>query len=350
MVEIDNYKSDIDRIFSLNLPWDKLSGTNILITGATGLIGSCVVDVLMRNPKKDYNVFAAGRNVERAKLRFAEYWDNHTFEFIRYDVNEPLCDTRNFDYIIHAASNASPNFFAKHPVEIIKSNIYGVVNLMEYGMSHRLRRLLYVSSGEIYGDSEKNILCEDDSGYVNSMSTRACYPSSKRAAETLCVSYADEYNIETVVVRPCHTYGPYFTESDNRVFAQFIRNVLNGEDIKMKSNGVQFRSWCYVVDSVSAILHVLFKGENSKAYNIADNNSCFSIRELAETVAGIAGRKVIIDCPDESEKKGYSVIKRAVFNTSRLESLGWSVHGDWKNKLRKTIEEEKHIRYLGLSI
>lgn len=334
-----SYKEDILKVAALNLPWRKLSGCNILITGATGLIGSCLVEVLMSRPNKDYNVYASGRNEERAKERFKEFADDPAFHFFKYDVMRPLEGDVTFQYIIHAASNASPNFFATKPVEVIKSNIDGVANLMDYGMEHGLKRLLFVSSGEVYGEGDGRVFTEDYSGYVNPTSPRSCYPSSKRAAETLCISYGAEYGIETVVARPCHTYGPNFTESDNRVYAQFIRNVLRGEDIVMKSTGAQFRSWCYVVDCASAMLHILLKGESGQAYNIADESSNISIKELAEMIAEIGGKKVVIDLPSDAEKAGYNVVTKSVFSTEKLDALGWKISGCMKDKMGKTISE-----------
>ena len=339
MAEISKYRNDILQIFQEDLPWEKLLGCNILVTGATGLIGGCLVETLMMNPKKDYHVYASGRNEERAKERFKEFANDNDFHFIKYDVMKPLESNVKFDYIIHAASNASPNFFAKNPVEVIKSNIDGVVNLMEYGLHHGMKRMLYVSSGEVYGEGDGRVFTEDYSGYVNCATPRACYPSSKRAAETLCVSYAEEYGADVVIARPCHTYGPHFTEADNRVYAQFIRNVLRGEDIVMKSTGEQFRSWCYVVDCVSALLHILLKGENRQAYNIADAASNISIRELAETIASIGGKKVVIDIPDADEKKGFNVVTKSVFATEKLEALGWMIDGGMKEKIFHTIQE-----------
>ncbi len=331
------YQKDILRIFEFDLPWEKLSGANILVTGATGLIGGCMVETLMMNPKRDYHVFASGRNEERARKRFAEFADNEAFYFIQYDVMKPLDSEVRFDYIIHAASNASPNFFAQKPVEVIKSNIDGVANLMEYGLTHGMKRFLYVSSGEVYGEGDGRMFTEDYSGYVDCTKPRSCYPSSKRAAETLCVSYAAEFGADVVIARPCHTYGPHFTEQDNRVYAQFIRNVLRGEDIVMKSTGEQFRSWCYVVDCVSALLHILLKGENGQAYNIADANSNISIRELAETIAEIGGKKVVIDMPDADEKKGFNVVSKSVYSTVKLESLGWNSKTNISNGLKHTL-------------
>ena len=335
------YKDDIIAVANLELPWEKLSNSNILITGATGLIGSCLVEVLMSRPNKDYHVYASGRNEERAKARFAEFANDSDFHFFKYDVMKPLEGDIHFDYIIHAASNASPNFFATKPVEVIKSNIDGVSNLMDYGMEHGLKRLLFVSSGEVYGEGDGRVFTENYSGYVNPTSPRSCYPSSKRAAETLCVSYGAEYGIETVIARPSHTYGPNFTESDNRVYAQFIRNVLKGEDIVMKSTGSQFRSWCYVVDCASAFLYILLKGENGQAYNIADASSNISIKELAEMIAGIGGKNVVIDLPSDAEKAGYNVVTKSIFSTEKLEGLGWSVDGSMNKKMEKTIIKQK---------
>lgn len=334
-----SYKDDIFKAAILDLPWEKLSGSNILITGATGLIGSCLVEVLLSHPGKDYNVYASGRNEERANLRFKEYTDDPSFHFIKYDVLEPLEGDTRFDFIIHAASNASPNFFATKPVEVIKSNIIGVSNLMDYGLHHGLKRFLFVSSGEVYGEGDGRVFTEEYSGYVDPTSPRSCYPSSKRAAETLCVSYGAEYGVETVIARPCHIYGPHFTESDNRVYAQFIRNVLHDEDLVMKSTGEQYRSWCYVVDCASAILHILLKGENGQAYNIADEKSNITIKELAEIIAEIGGKKVVMDLPSDMEKKGFNVVTRSMFSIEKIKTLGCVALTSIKEGLIKTFRE-----------
>lgn len=336
---MSSYKEDILQVFEQDLPWEKLSVANILVTGATGLIGGCLVETLMMNPKRDYQVYASGRNEERAMSRFKDFADDAAFHFVKYDVMQPLQSDVSFDFIIHAASNASPNFFAKSPVEVIKSNIDGVAHLMDYGLSRGMKRFLYVSSGEVYGEGDGRVFTEEYSGYVDCAKPRSCYPSSKRAAETLCVSYAAEYGTDIVIARPCHIYGPHFTEQDNRVYAQFIRNVLHNEDIVMKSTGEQFRSWCYVVDCVSALLHILLKGINGEAYNIADAESNISIRELAETIASIGDRKVVIDIPDADEKRGFNPVTKSVFSTTKLEALGWQPQNHISGGLKNTIEE-----------
>jgi nucleoside-diphosphate-sugar epimerase len=198
-----------------------------------------------------------------------------------------------------------------------------------------MQRMVYVSSGEIYGECSDSVFTESSSGYVDILSPRACYPSSKRAAETLCAAYCQEYGADIVIARPCHTYGPYFTESDNRVYAQFIRNVLCGEDIVMKSLGQQYRSWIYVADCAAALLLLLAKGQRGEAYNIAHEESNITIRQLAEKIAMIAGRKVVMDVQDDGNT---TPISRAVFSTEKLESLGWRPLFTIDDGLRHTIE------------
>ena len=256
MIGNSPYKEDIARLFREGLELGRLHGKTILVAGATGLVGGCVVDVLMQNPARCYKVIAAGRNKERARQKFAAYWEDESFFFAEIDVTQPVIKSmdrmigepvynelaEDADYIIDAASNASPNFFKQNPVEVMKANINGVSNLLEYGLSHRMLRMVYISSGEIYGEGDGSEFTEKSSGYVDCASVRACYPSSKRAAETLCMAYGTEYDADVVIARLSHTYGPGFTESDNRVYAQFIRNVLKGEDIVLKSKGEAFRS------------------------------------------------------------------------------------------------------------
>lgn len=335
------YEIDIVNAAHADLPWQLLNGKNILVVGATGLIGGCVVDVLMRSSLTDCNVYAAGRNRARAEKMFANYVDKPRFHFLEIDVTQPLDCALDFHYIIDAASGASPKLYTTDPVGIMRANFLGVDHLLSYGINHGLERFVYVSSGEVYGEGDGRKFKEDYSGYVDPMQFRSCYPSSKRAAETLCASFAHQYGVGASVARPSHVYGPNFTESDNRVYAQFIRNVLRGEDIVMKSRGEQFRSWCYVVDCALALLFILLKGQSAEAYNVADDASNISIRQLAEMIAQIAGRKVVMDLPTGDEVAGFTPITRATFDTAKLESLGWRIEGTMQEKMRATIDEAR---------
>lgn len=319
------------------LPLNKLQGKNILITGASGLIGGALVDMLLSHPTKSV-VYALVRNMAKAQQRFAAHLNKPDFHVVEGDVNVPLNGDIPFHYIIHTASNANPNAYALDPVGTMWTNINGTRNLLEYGRLHSLERFLYVSSGEVYGNGDNAVWKESDSGYIDTMSVRSCYPSSKRAAETLCTAYSEQYGIEAVVARPCHTYGPHFTDNDNRAYAQFARKARQYEDIVLKSKGEQYRSWIYVADCAAAILTILLSGENQQAYNIANVHSNITIRELAEQIAAIAGTKVVFDLPNDIEKKGYSEMKRAIFDTSKIEALGWQPQYTLEEGLRNTIE------------
>lgn len=319
------------------IPFEKLNGKNILITGACGLIGSAIIDFLIEN-NVECNIYAMARNRNKAEKSFAKYLNYPLLHIVEGDVNAPLKENLVFHYIINAASNANPNAYATDPVGTIWTNINGTKNLLDYGKGHGLERFLYVSSGEVYGNGNVKEWLESDSGYVDCMTLRSCYPTSKRAAETLCVAYSRQYHVEIVVARPCHTYGPHFTDSDTRAYAQFVRNARNHEDIILKSKGEQYRSWLYVKDCASAILTILLKGQNGEAYNVADEDSCVTIRELAETIANIGGGKVVFDLPSDVEKQGFSVIRKAVFNTGKLEALGWQPKYKMKEALIETIK------------
>jgi nucleoside-diphosphate-sugar epimerase len=337
MAEISSYQHSIVQVGVLPLPWMELNGKNILVTGASGLIGGCLIEVLLSR-QQDYQIYAAARDKHHLEQRFSSYVDDKRLHLVQYDVRNPLNCMIDFHYIIHAASNASPNFFVEDPVGVMQSNLAGVTHLLDYGKAHGMKRFLYISTGEVYGNGDKDKWREEDSGYVNSMLVRSCYPSSKRASETLCVAYSLQYHLDVVVARLCHTYGPIFGKQDNRVYAQFINNVLSGENIILKSAGEQYRSWIYVIDCISALLYILLKGENCNAYNVANEESNVTIKTLAKTVAQMAGRQVVFDIPTPVEKQCSFVIKKAVFDTSKLCQLGWKPKFALEQGLKETID------------
>jgi nucleoside-diphosphate-sugar epimerase len=322
----DLYKKDVNEIAAYNLDWKQFEDKSIVITGATGMICSFLIDVLMFRNERYHNritIYAISRNSDYAKNCFASYWENPFFVYIKQDISEKFTWDISADYIIHGASNSYPASFTQNPVGIMKSNLWGLSNLMDYYIKNNSRRILYISSGEVYGEGTGNDFNESFSGYIDCLNPRACYPSSKRAAETLCVSYAQQYNIDVVIARPCHIYGPTLTKADNRAFAQFMRNILSKENIVMKSAGKQYRSYCYVADCVSALLVILLNGQKNNAYNISNKYSSVSIADLAKIIAEIGQQKVIFEHPSGDEGKEYSGISRAILSSTKLESLGW---------------------------
>lgn len=206
---MSTYYDDIRRVRDLELPWEVLNNVNILIVGASGLIGRTLVDVLMQLPDKTFHVYAGVRDLTYAQSCFLKYEHVDSFTLLQCDVTTVLASDIDFHYMIHVAGYAGPEAFHRDPVGVMKANIWGVDHLFSYGKLHNLRRFLYVSSGEVYGEGNGTSFHEEDSGNFNWVSLRACYPSAKRAAETLCIAYASQYQMESVIVRPCHTYGPF---------------------------------------------------------------------------------------------------------------------------------------------
>ena len=343
MIENALYIEELKTVTDAPIPWNKLDGAKVLITGANGLIASFLVDCLIhRNETRGSNisVFALCRNKEKAEKRFKGCRKNQNFHLVVQNVCEPLNLNINFDYIVHAASNAHPLAFSAEPVETIEANVLGSMNLLEYAKKHDVRRFLFVSSGEIYGQNNSdrhNPLIETDCGHIDPTDPRASYPESKRLSETLCAAYQKEYGVSTVIARPCHIYGPTMSVDNFRADAQFIRKALKKEDIILKSAGTQLRSYCYVADAVRAMLYILLLGESGEAYNIANKNCTVTIRAFAETLAKIAGVRVVFENPDDVEKAGYSKVNNAVLNAAKLERLGWKAQVDLENGLTKTV-------------
>jgi UDP-glucuronate decarboxylase len=346
------YKEDLNEIANCELDWENLKGKSVLVTGATGLICSCIVDLLMfRNQhfNDGITVYALGRSEDATRNRFDSYYDSEWFVFVKQDVCEKIDIKSKIDLIIHGASNAHPEVFTADPVGTMMSNFFGMYNVLEFARMYKDVRIIYISSGEVYGDPDlkTSSFVEEYSGYVNPMNVRSCYPSSKRATETLCVSYANQYNMNVTVVRPCHIYGPTMTQKDSRAIAAFIRNVISSQDILMKSEGTQIRSYCYVVDAVSAIMTVALAGKSGSAYNISDNKSVTSIRDLALLIASAGGQKVILSEPTKIEKSGFTQVTRQVLDATKLESLGWEAKTDLRNGIIKTIDIFSNMKSSG---
>ena len=340
--------SDLDETKDTLPELETLTSKNVMITGCTGLICSAVVDVLIRwneTHKEKITILAAGRNEKKIAERFSPYYKDDWFIFVPYDA----LSTKNAwnlscDYIIHGASNASPNKIVKEPVETMLGNLVGMKYLLDYAKEKGTKRVLYISSSEVYGRKEGDQPFKtDEYGYIDLLNPRSSYSVGKRAAETLCSSYADEYGVESVIIRPGHIYGPTAVESDNRVSSAWAYSVAHGEDIVMKSDGSQIRSYCYCLDSASAILKVLLKGENVHAYNISNPDSIINIRGVAEILARSAGVELKMEFPTEAERKGFNPMSNSSLNSTELLSLGWKGLFNAERGFSHTVEILKEI-------
>ena len=292
------YQEDVYYAAMLNLPWDRFQDGTIVLSGATGMIGSFLVDVIRyRNEicHMGCQLYALARNEKKARERFWYCWEDSWFHFVRCDINEPICmDTiRDGSYIFHMASNTHPVAYATDPIGTITTNIIGLKNMLDFSVRHKARRMVFLSSNEIYGENKGDIekFNEKYCGYIDCNTMRAGYPESKRCGESLCQAYIAQKGLDIVIPRLTRSYGPTMQMTDTKALSQFIKRAVTNQDIILKSDGTQYYSYINVVDAVSGILTILFYGECGEAYNIADNDSDITLKELAEILASYAGKK-----------------------------------------------------------
>lgn len=347
---MNRYQQEIRGIIDLPLPWEKLTGKTIMLSGATGMIGKCMIDILMLYNKllaqsgSEIRVIALSRNEAKARERFDKYWDKEYFAYLSCDVNAVIPECGQVDYIVHAASNTHPLQYSQDSIGTINSNIIGTKNLLDYAVAHKAEQFCFVSSVEVYGENRGDVEKFDEKylGYIDCNTLRAGYPESKRLGETLCNAYKQTYGLDFVIPRLSRCYGPTMLSSDTKAIAQFIKKAAAGEDIVLKSEGTQKYSYSFVTDAVAGILYVMLLGEPEEAYNIADKESDITLKDLAETLADIAGTKVIFDLPDEAERRGYSTATKAMLDASKLEALGWKARVHMQEGLRCVVDTIKY--------
>lgn len=342
------YADDLDCVTTVALPWEKLQNKSILITGATGMVGSFLVDTLMKLNEKGVNctVYALSRNAQKASEKFRKWSNNTRLNIISYDINQPLIteDIGKVDYVLHMASNTHPLLYSTDPIGTITTNIIGLKNMLDFAVEHRAERFLFTSSNEIYGENRGDVelFKEDYCGYINSNTLRAGYPESKRCGEALCQAYKAQQGIDIVIARVTRTYGATMSLEDTKAISQFIKKAVRGENIILKSDGRQYYSYTYVADAVSGLLYILLKGDNGEAYNISDKKSDITLGELANTIAMLAGKKVLYEIPDAVEAAGYSKATKARLDGSKLRKLGWEAKYDILSGIKRTISIMRH--------
>jgi nucleoside-diphosphate-sugar epimerase len=346
MMDVENslmYQEDIKQIAELGLPWEMLRNKNIVISGATGQIGKFFVDVIHYKNIHDLlhcTVFALGRDRQKAEARLGKEIEMGDTVFCPCDISkEIICSADQADYVFHFASETHPSAYASNPIGTIAANVIGTNNLLQYASRHDCRRFLFASSVEIYGENRGDTEKFDESycGYIDSNTLRAGYPESKRTGEALCQAYGRSEGLGFVIPRLPRTFGPTLLCEDDKAISQFIHKAVRKENIVLKSAGMQYYSYAYTADAVSAILYCLFKGENGQAYNAASDACNLSLKDLASLCAEEAGTHVVFDCPAEQEKLGYSAATKAVMDSTKLETLGWQAHTSMKQGIERTI-------------
>jgi UDP-glucuronate decarboxylase len=338
-------EEDLERIISFDLPWEKFRNSTVLISGANGFLPAYMVDTLLHlNAVRDFNIKVIGlvRSKDKALRRFSDHIERSDLKFIVQDVSNPIECSDKLDYIIHAASQASPKYYGTDPVGTLSANILGTHNLLKLAHKNHLRGFLFFSSSEIYGqvDSPQTFTREDQYGYLDPTNLRSCYAESKRMGETMCVSWFHQYDIPTRIVRPFHTYGPYMALDDGRVFADFVANIVQERDIVMKSDGTATRAFCYLADAVQGFFTILLKGENGQAYNIGNPQGEVSILQLAKQLVSLFPEKglKVIQQNELSQKYMKSDVSRNSPDISKIKGLGWNPNTSIEVGFKRTIE------------
>lgn len=345
LLEHKLYREDVRYVGELPLPWNLLQDSSVMLSGATGMVGSFLTDVLMyRNLEYGQNctIYALGRSEEKAAKRFQEYWDAPLFHFLQWDIlNEPkLVLQASVDYLLHLASTTHPKAYATEPISTIMLNVAGLNSLLSFAHLHGARRFVFTSSCEVYGECPDGLAAfsEDSCGYIDCNSLRAGYPESKRAGEALCQAYIWQEGMDIVIPRLSRVFGPTMLASDTKAVSQFIKKGVLREDVVLKSRGTQVYSYSYVADAVSGLLTCLFQGECGGAYNIASQGCEIALRDLAAIAAECGGRAVVFELPDQVEAAGYSKASRSVLNSRKLQELGWHTRYGIREGVERTIQ------------
>jgi len=343
---------DLRQIGSTPLPWGELNGANVLISGAGGVIASCLVDTLLfLNREHDLKIRVTGlvRDPKRVAARFGPSAADDGLELLTQDLACDLSEdvkARRFDFLIHAASHATPSRFGPDPVGTLLPNVIGTRNLLELARDQQARGVLFLSSGEVYGQLPAEALPIAETaqgGLLDPLAVRSCYAESKRVAETMCIAWHHQHGVEARIARLFHTYGPTMPLRDGRVFSDFVADLVERRNLVMKSDGKAVRSYCYLADTVAGCFTVLLMGASGQAYNVGNPQTVVSVSELAERLVGLFpawGLSVdrVTDSPEGS--RGYlpSPMAQSFPDVTKLSGLGWAAKHSLESGFKRTVE------------
>lgn len=337
-------KEDLENIVS-RIPYQDCEGKTFLITGASGFLAKYVVMTLMylnaNVLKEKCTVIALCRNEVKARSVFREYLEDANFILCIQSVEEPLPTYEKIDYILHAASSTITSTFEEHAAEILNANVAGTLNLLNLARLNKVKKFLFFSSGAVYGDIPKEILeiKEEDYFLLDFLNLNNCYAEGKRAGETLCRAYWMQFGVPTVSVRISHTYGPGIDIDDGHVFSDFIKSVLEHTNFVIKGDGKAVRPFCYVSDAVTAFFILLFRGKNGDAYNMANCEETYTIKELADKLASEVFAEKRLSVVGEHIYSG--TVEKCRVNTAKLEELGWKALINVEDGFKRTVESFK---------
>ena len=336
-------RRDINIILKNYIDWEYFRDKTVLVTGATGRLGMYIVEAISK-ANIDWNlnitILILARDEKKCVKVFKESLKFPYIHTIIQDIVKPIHWDGDIHYIFHLAGLASPMDFTYHPVETLWGHVMGTRNVMELAREKHSQKIFYVSTVESYGEWNKSSnIGENDMGILYCDNARACYPEAKRVCEAMLASYEAQYQIPYVVFRLSHTFGPGISLNDGRAFSEFLRDVIQNEDIVLQTDGSAMRTYTYVADAVGAMFVAITRGSD-KLYNIANSENLISIRDLAKMIADLNANgmtKVRYAKPKNQQLK-YLPFKLGVMDVSKITRLGWRPQVELKTALKYTLE------------
>lgn len=320
-------QDDLSDICAKDLDWNHYDGKSVLVTGVNGMLASYIMFVfiyLVKHKGLHVDIVALTRSLDKTRTIYGTLLDEPFIHVLVQDVSEPIQYDGHVDEIFHLAGNASPYSINHEPVGILRANLLGTFNMLEFARMKSVRRVLFVSTREVYGASTEKQLSETSFGSLDPLDNRSCYPESKRAAETVLRSYFLQYGIEIVIARVAHSYGPGMKiHNDGRVMADFIGNAVRGEDIVLRSSGEAVRAFLYLSDAVTGLFTMMLKGEAGEAYNLSNETEPLPIYQVAQLICQLSPNDIQVVFSADRPKEGYCNYPRVALDNSKIQRLGF---------------------------
>lgn len=337
-------QQELEHIAAAALNWSAFENKTVLVTGATGLVGSYTVRALAtvnRIHHCNMRILGMVRNAEKARTIYGSLLNRGDVSLLIGDVREPIVYDGQVDYIIHGASVTASREMVTKPVETIATAIGGTEHILRFALKKKVISMVYISSMEMYGTTDPSLeyVTEQDYGFVDVLQVRSCYPEGKRMCECMCAAYAHEYDLPVKIARLAQTFGAGVGTGESRVFAQFARSLIHGTDIVLHTEGKSYGNYCSTYDCVRGLLTILLKGTTGEAYNVVNERTNMRICDMAQMIADQSDGKIQVcfDIPEDALKYGYAPDVKMHLSGSKLRALGWEAEVDLPEMYQRLI-------------